>query len=222
MRVLGDRIERDAEQRNALPWTLWLCASATTSADGVDADGSRARPGSPAGRRTRRSRSGSRAAGRDPHVTEAQAERVDPEVVGELGIAHGDVAGDALPETESAEDPQRRRASACGGGAPHRPSRTGGPASWTSFGVRGMPSMDRVSLSVRAMPERYPGPQPGARRRSARPGLRSRAARAGGRTPRRARRCCPIDRSCRRRPGRPECRTPSRARPAHGWPHRGP
>ena len=43
----------------------------------------------------------------DPHVAEADAERVDPEVVGELGIAHRDVAGDALAESEPAEDPQR-------------------------------------------------------------------------------------------------------------------
>ena len=35
------------------------------------------------------------------------AERVDPEVVGELGVAHGDVPGDALAEAEPAEDAQR-------------------------------------------------------------------------------------------------------------------
>ena len=43
----------------------------------------------------------------DAHVAEAEAERVDPEVVGELGVAHGDVAGDALAEAEAAEDAQR-------------------------------------------------------------------------------------------------------------------
>ena len=40
-------------------------------------------------------------------VAEAVAERVDPEQVGELGVAHRDVTGDALAETEPAEDPQR-------------------------------------------------------------------------------------------------------------------
>ena len=35
------------------------------------------------------------------------AERVDPEVVGELGVAHGDVAGDAFAEPEAPEDAQR-------------------------------------------------------------------------------------------------------------------
>ena len=43
----------------------------------------------------------------DPHVAEAAAERVDPEVVGELGVADRDVAGDALAEPEAAEDAQR-------------------------------------------------------------------------------------------------------------------
>ena len=40
-------------------------------------------------------------------VAEAHAERVDPEVVGELGVAHRDVAGDALGEPEPAEHAQR-------------------------------------------------------------------------------------------------------------------
>ena len=43
----------------------------------------------------------------DAHVAEAHAERVDPEAVGELGVAHGDVPGDALAEAEPAEDAQR-------------------------------------------------------------------------------------------------------------------
>ena len=43
----------------------------------------------------------------DAHVPEAEAERVDPEVVGELRVANGDVAGDALSEAQAAEDPQR-------------------------------------------------------------------------------------------------------------------
>ena len=43
----------------------------------------------------------------DLDVAEAHAERVDPEVVGELGVAHRDVAGDALAEADAAEDAQR-------------------------------------------------------------------------------------------------------------------
>ena len=43
----------------------------------------------------------------DAHVAEAHAERVDPEVVGALRVADGDVAGDALGEAEPAEDAQR-------------------------------------------------------------------------------------------------------------------
>ena len=40
-------------------------------------------------------------------VAEAVPERVDPEEVGELGVADRDVSGDALAESEPAEDPQR-------------------------------------------------------------------------------------------------------------------
>ena len=43
----------------------------------------------------------------DAHLAEALAERVDPEVVGPLRVADGDVAGDALGEAEPAEDAQR-------------------------------------------------------------------------------------------------------------------
>ena len=43
----------------------------------------------------------------DPHVAEAHAERVHPEVVGQLGIACRDVPGDALGEAEAAEQAQR-------------------------------------------------------------------------------------------------------------------
>ena len=42
-----------------------------------------------------------------PHLAEALAERVDPEVVGALRIADRDVPGDALGEAEPAEDAQR-------------------------------------------------------------------------------------------------------------------
>ncbi|MEY4362599.1 MAG: hypothetical protein RL391_1905, partial [Actinomycetota bacterium] len=42
----------------------------------------------------------------DPHVAERQTERIDPEVIGLLGVAHGDVAGHALSETEPTEDAQ--------------------------------------------------------------------------------------------------------------------
>ena len=40
-------------------------------------------------------------------VAEADRERVDPEVLGELGVANGDVPGDALAETDAAEYAQR-------------------------------------------------------------------------------------------------------------------
>ena len=43
----------------------------------------------------------------DPHVAEAHAERVDPEVVGELGVADRDVPGDAFAEPDATEDAQR-------------------------------------------------------------------------------------------------------------------
>ena len=43
----------------------------------------------------------------DAHLAEALAERVDPEVVGALRVAHRDVPGDALGEAEPAEDAQR-------------------------------------------------------------------------------------------------------------------
>lgn len=53
----------------------------------------------------------------DLDVLEGDAEGVDPEVVGELGVAGGDVAGDALLEAEAAEDAQRGGGGVpCGGG----------------------------------------------------------------------------------------------------------
>ena len=44
----------------------------------------------------------------DPDVPEVHPERVHPEVIGELGIAGGDVPGHTLVETEPAEQPERR------------------------------------------------------------------------------------------------------------------
>jgi len=44
----------------------------------------------------------------DPDVRERHRERVDPEVVGELGVARRDVAGDALLEAELGEQPEPR------------------------------------------------------------------------------------------------------------------
>src|SRR6516162_1462215 len=44
---------------------------------------------------------------RDAHVSEAHPERVDPEVVGELGVARRDVASNALRESEAAEEAKR-------------------------------------------------------------------------------------------------------------------
>ena len=44
-----------------------------------------------------------------PDVAEVHPERVDPEVVGHLGVAGGDVAGDAFVEAELGEQPERRR-----------------------------------------------------------------------------------------------------------------
>ena len=43
-----------------------------------------------------------------PDLAEAHAERVDPEPIGVLGIAAGQVAGDALVEPEAVEQPERR------------------------------------------------------------------------------------------------------------------
>ena len=40
----------------------------------------------------------------DPDLAEAHAERVDPEVVGALGVPGGDVAGGALVEAEPPEE----------------------------------------------------------------------------------------------------------------------
>ena len=40
-------------------------------------------------------------------VAEAHRERVHPEVLGELGVADGDVPGDAFAEADAAEDAQR-------------------------------------------------------------------------------------------------------------------
>ena len=45
----------------------------------------------------------------DADVLEVHPERVDPEPVEVLGIAHGDVAGDAFVEAELAEQAERRR-----------------------------------------------------------------------------------------------------------------
>ena len=98
----------------------------------------------------------------DPHVAEAEPERVDPEVVRELRVAHGDVAGHALAEAEATEDAQTRRpASACGGSrSSSTVSNVGGPVRLTAFGVSGTPSMlgaaaasgaPEVIGSVRAM-----------------------------------------------------------------------
>src|SRR5882757_10243198 len=43
----------------------------------------------------------------DADVPEVHAERVHPEVVGQLGIARGDVPGDALVEAETTKEPER-------------------------------------------------------------------------------------------------------------------
>src|SRR5947209_231821 len=44
-----------------------------------------------------------------PDVCEVHAEGVDPEMVGQLGVAGGDVAGDALVEPELGEQPEPGR-----------------------------------------------------------------------------------------------------------------
>jgi hypothetical protein len=48
---------------------------------------------------------------RHAYVPEVHAERVDPEVVGQLWIAGRDVAGHALVEPETAEEPEPGRQS---------------------------------------------------------------------------------------------------------------
>ena len=43
-----------------------------------------------------------------PDLAEAHAERVDPEVIGQLGVAGGDVSGRALAEPEASEQAEGR------------------------------------------------------------------------------------------------------------------
>ena len=110
-RVLGQRVEGDAERAERLAvhrvgvrccdtsgraactceWmanaaTLTGQSPSTTAAVVVDAD------------QVRRA-----------DLLEAHAERVDPEAVGVLRVARGDVARDPLVEAEAAEQPERRR-----------------------------------------------------------------------------------------------------------------
>ena len=89
----------------------------------------------------------------DAHVAEAEAERVDPEVVGELGVADRDVAGDALAEAEAAEDAQRAgelllavEALLLDG------RRTSAARRATAFGVSGTPSIVGASPSISVAP----------------------------------------------------------------------
>ncbi len=42
-------------------------------------------------------------------VPEVHAERVDPEAILVLGVAHGDVSGDPLVEAEAGKEPEGRR-----------------------------------------------------------------------------------------------------------------
>ena len=88
----------------------------------------------------------------DAHVAEAEPERVDPEVVGELGVADGDVAGDALAEPEATEDAQRAgelllavQALLLDGRERRRPGEL------TAFGVSSTPSIVLVGCSVTVM-----------------------------------------------------------------------
>ncbi len=41
------------------------------------------------------------------HVTKTLAKWIDPEMIGEFGITHSDVAGNTFTETEAPEDAQR-------------------------------------------------------------------------------------------------------------------
>ena len=43
---------------------------------------------------------------RHPDLAEVHAERIDPEGIGELRVARGDVAGNSLAEAEGGEDPE--------------------------------------------------------------------------------------------------------------------
>ena len=42
----------------------------------------------------------------DAHVSKAQAKWVDPKVVSQFGVAHGDVAGNAFTKTHTTENTQ--------------------------------------------------------------------------------------------------------------------
>ena len=94
----------------------------------------------------------------DAHVPEAETERVDPEVVGELGVAHGDVAGDALAEAEAAEDAQRAGELLLAVQALllDRGERLRSGEASTCFGVSSTPSIVLVGCSSRSWRERVP------------------------------------------------------------------
>jgi hypothetical protein len=89
-------------------------------------------------------------------VAEAHRERVHPEQLGELGVAHGDVAGDALAEADPAEDAQ------CAGelllamqALLLDRGEGGGSSRLTGLGVSSIPSIVRSSRSVAVMSAAY-------------------------------------------------------------------
>ncbi len=110
-RILGDRIEQPAERRPRLA----VHRMGVRGADHVRAGGVHLRVDGERGRVQRPVPLDDRAVVphqqqvADADVTEVHAERIDPEVVGQLGIARGDVARDALVEPEAAEQTERRR-----------------------------------------------------------------------------------------------------------------
>ena len=153
-RVLRDRVERDAERAERLAVHEWLCAAATTSGRAcVDRRVDHERGTID---RLRAVHDVARVVDQDEvadaHVAEALAERVDPEAVGELGVAHGDVAGDAFAETEPSEDAQRtgELLLAMQRARPRPSSNVGGPVEADLLGCE-LDAVDRAG-SVSVMP----------------------------------------------------------------------
>ena len=128
--VLGERVERAAERSTT------TCRTSSGRGRRPPRRAGRRGPGS--GWRTRRWLTGrspsttspwwlTRMRSRHPDLAEVHAERVDPEVVGPLRVAGGDVPGDALVEPEVGRRGGRRRpAAACGAAARPQRSRSGG------------------------------------------------------------------------------------------------
>ncbi len=110
-RVLGDRIEQSAERGPRLA----VYRMGVGGADHVGPRGVHLRVDGERGLVQRSVALDDRAVVAHQHqvadadVAEVHAERIDPEVIGQLRVARGDVPRDALVEAEAAEQAERRR-----------------------------------------------------------------------------------------------------------------